>query len=133
MKQILLILSFILAGMGLLKSQTPADSVQKSTEADPRLAVLVKKHTESRREMKRKGYRIQIYFGADKAKAKEMKAKFLARYSEKAKAYDIYEVPNFKIRVGDFRSRLEAYRFLREIKGDFPTAFIVESDIEHRK
>lgn len=132
MTRFLLTLIFVLSGFVCIHAQSPADTIQKDVSADPRLKVLVKKHTEVREKVNRKGYRIQIYFGADKTKAKEMKAKFLSRYSDKVHAYEIYEVPNFKIRVGDFRTRLEAYRFLKEIKAEFPTAFIVESDIEYR-
>lgn len=132
MTRFLLTLIFVLSGFVFIHAQSPADTIQKDVSADPRLKVLVKKHTEVREKVNRKGYRIQIYFGADKTKAKEMKAKFLGRYSDKVRAYEIYEVPNFKIRVGDFRTRLEAYRFLKEIKAEFPTAFIVESDIEYR-
>lgn len=129
-----LIFTFFLVCFGtlFLRAQTPADTIQKDVSADPRLQTLVKKHTEVREKVNRKGYRVQIYFGADKTKAKEMKARFLGRYSDKVRAYEIYEVPNFKIRVGDFRTRLEAYRFLKEIKSEFPTAFIVESEIEYR-
>jgi hypothetical protein len=76
---------------------------------------------------------VQIYFGADKAKAKEIKSKFIAAYGSEARAYEIYEVPNFKIRVGDFRTRLEAYRFLRKIRADYPASFIVGCEIEMPK
>jgi hypothetical protein len=130
MKIFILALLFI-AGTFTLNAQTsPADSLQKGVSADPRLKTLVTKHAEINSRKKQKGYRVQIYFGADKSKAKEMKSRFLAQYSKEAHAYEIFEVPNFKIRVGDFRTRLEAYAFLKEIKSEFPTAFIVESDIE---
>ena len=35
-----------------------------------------------------------------------------------------YETPNFKIWVGNFRTRIEADRALKKIKGKFPNAFI---------
>lgn len=132
MKRLLLFLAFFCLSLGYVRAQTSADSLQKDVSGDPRLQQLVKKHSEVRQKVKRRGYRIQIYFGADKAKAKEVKTRFLGRYPEKVRAYEVYEVPNFKIRVGDFRTRLEAYRFLKEIKAEFPTAFIVESEIEYR-
>jgi hypothetical protein len=31
-------------------------------------------------------------------------------------AYIVYDEPNFKVKIGDFRSRLEAYAFLQQIK-----------------
>jgi len=126
------ILLFLVSGMACLHAQTAADSIQKDVDADARLQTLVNKDVEINSEGKEKGYRVQIYFGADKTQANEIKAKFLAEFpNDDVHAYDIYEVPNFKIRVGDFRTRLEAYAFLKKIKADFPMAFIVESDIEY--
>jgi hypothetical protein len=124
------VLIFLLFGLRL-SAQTASDSIQKGVVADPRLQTLVSKHQEMNAHGKEKGYRVQIYFGGDKAKANEQKAKFLARYSSGINAYEVYEVPNFKIRVGDFRTKLEAYRFLKKIRVEFPSAFIVESEIEY--
>jgi hypothetical protein len=36
----------------------------------------------------------------------------------------VYETPNYKIWVGNFRTRLEADRALVKVKSKFPTAFI---------
>jgi hypothetical protein len=121
----------IFSGSLAIKAQTASDSIQKGVEADPRLQTLVNKHVEVNEHGKGKGYRIQIYFGADKTIANSVKAKFLARGSDPTHAYEIYDVPNFKIRVGDFRTRMDAYRYLKKIKGEFPSAFIVESEIEY--
>lgn len=121
----------IFAGSFSLRAQTATDSIQKGVEGDPRLHTLVNKHVDVNAHAKGKGYRVQIYFGSDKAKANEMKAKFLAQYASGIHAYEVYDVPNFKIRVGDFRTRMEAYRFLKKIRADFPSSFIVESEIEY--
>lgn len=122
---------FLLFFSPALSAQTASDSIQKGVVADPRLQTLVAKHDEVNTHKKAKGYRVQIYFGADKTKANEQKAKFLGRYPNDINAYEVYEVPNFKVRVGDFRTRLEAYRFLKKIRAEFPSAFIVESEIEY--
>lgn len=76
-----------------------------------------------------KGYRVKIHFGADKNKANEIKSRFVAQHPE-TPAYLKYDQPNFNIRVGDFRTKLEAYKFLKEIQDEFPSAFIVQDDIE---
>lgn len=124
----LLMLTFV-AG----KAQTSADSLQTGVHGDPRLKVLVSKHNEVLKKGQAQGFRVQIYFGSDKTKAREVKSRFLATYASEAHAYEIYEVPNFKIRVGDFRTRLEAYRFLKKIRADFPASFIVACEIEQPK
>jgi hypothetical protein len=74
------------------------------------------------------GYRVQIHFGSSRETAKEIKSKFLTIYKETI-AYELYQQPNFKIRVGDFRTRLEAQKLLREIIIDFPNSFIVQDEI----
>lgn len=129
-KPVLFLFLSLLIGFFRAGAQTAAPAPSVEVVADKRVGTLAEKHTEINQRGKSKGYRVQIYFGSDKAKAKEMKAKFLNLYGREMRAYEPYEQPNFKIRVGDFRTRMEAYRFWKKIKADFPTAFIVESDIE---
>jgi hypothetical protein len=128
-----LVVVFALLAWNIAKGQTPADTMQTGVHADPRVKVLVFKHNDVLKRGQANGFRVQIYFGTDKAKAREMKSRFLATYASEAHAYEIYEQPNFKVRVGDFRSRLEAYRFLKKIRADFPASFIVASKIEMPK
>jgi hypothetical protein len=78
------------------------------------------------------GYRIKIHFGPDKAKAMEIKSRFLSKYSDYG-AYDEYQVPNFVIVVGDFKTKPDAYGFLKKIQGDFPNAFIIKDKIKSGK
>lgn len=127
---LLLVLTVLTWTVADAQTTGPADTLQTGVHADPRLKVLVSKHNDILKRGQAQGYRVQIYFGADKTKAKEVKSRFLASYASEAKAYEIYEQPNFKVRVGDFRSRLEAYRFLKKIRADFPASFIVGSKIE---
>ena len=76
-----------------------------------------------------KGYRVKIHFGADKNRAKEIKGTFLTKFPGVA-AYEKYDQPNFNIRVGDFRTKLEAYKFLKAVQIEFPTAFLVQDEID---
>ena len=46
-------------------------------------------------------------------------------------AYRSYASPNFKVTVGNFRTRLDAEALLRQIKGDFPDAFIVRERFKY--
>lgn len=78
------------------------------------------------------GYRIKIHFGPDRSKAMEIKSKFLSKYSEYG-AYDEYMVPNFVIVVGNFKTKPEAYGFLKTIQGDFPNAFIIKDKVKPNK
>ena len=75
------------------------------------------------------GYRVQIHFGNEREKAKEIKAKFMLKFQE-IPAYDSYQSPNFRIRVGDFRTRLEALKCLKQVNILFPSSFIVNDNIK---
>lgn len=81
------------------------------------------------------GYRVQIYFDSgnqSKKKANDVKTQFLSKKSD-VPCYLVYQAPNFKVRVGDFRSRYEAYKLYREIRNDFPSAYIVKDEISFPK
>lgn len=76
------------------------------------------------------GYRIQIYFGSNRSDANKVKSEFLREYGN-VKAYMIYQQPYFKIRVGDFRTRLEAQKLFYKLQenDNFKSVFIVQDKI----
>lgn len=77
------------------------------------------------------GYRIQVYSGTTKKESNNARASFLSRYPRMA-TYEVYNAPNFKIRVGDFTNRFEALLFLEEIRGMFPAAYLVNDIVEFK-
>ena len=120
----------------LVNAQSSGDSlkliaVDSTLIQDQRVNQLILKHIQinEAKKNKMKGYRVQIHFGPEKAKALDVKTKFTTQYPN-APAYLDYQQPYFKIRAGDFRTKLEAYKLLQEISDDFPGAFIVSDDIE---
>lgn len=76
-----------------------------------------------------RGYRVQLIFDSDKDKVNGSRAQYLSQYS-KNPAYVDYLQPNFRLRVGNFRTRLQAEQWAHEIAGSFPDAVIVEDWIE---
>lgn len=121
-------LVLLLVSIFKLQAQT-ADTGKITLIQDRKIEDLVAKHIEINSKAPIKGYRVKIHFGADKNKAKEIKAKFMAQFPTVA-AYEKYDQPNFNIRVGDFRTKLEAYKFLKALQPEFPSAFIVQDEIE---
>lgn len=75
------------------------------------------------------GYRVQIYFGTDRNKAQEVRTEFLSNYP-KIPAYLVYHQPYFKVRIGDFYTRLDAVGFLNKISVDYTTSFVVSDDVK---
>jgi hypothetical protein len=100
---------------------------------DRRLAELVEKHIAINKHQGgvMEGYRVQIFFdsGAEsKKRALEVKTDFQAKYPE-VPAYLSFSEPFFKIRVGDFRHKVEADGLLHVINTVYPNAFIVRDKI----
>lgn len=75
-----------------------------------------------------KGFRIQIHSGLRKEAARKVKSQFLLLYPETS-SYEIYQQPNFIVKVGNFLTKLEAQYFLNNIREKFPNSFIVPDDI----
>lgn len=75
------------------------------------------------------GYRVMIYFDQDKTKSEQQKAHFMSVYDEH-KAYVDYVAPNYRVRVGNFRTKLEAEKLKQEILAMFPTAIVVADKIQ---
>jgi len=87
---------------------------------------LIETHESS---FKQEGYRIQIFQGNKKQPAREAKSRYISTHS-KHKAHEVYQQPYFKVRVGDFRTKLEALKFQKELIPKFPNSFIVKDEIE---
>lgn len=71
-----------------------------------------------------KGYRIVIYNGPDKNAAMQAKNNFSKAFPG-TRSYLSYNVPSYKIKIGDFDDKGDASKFLRRLQAAFPTAFIV--------
>jgi hypothetical protein len=124
-----LLFSFQTNAQDALKTSTPKKEGSVEISRDGRVDSLVQKHIRiNEQKQSIPGYRIQIYFGSLRTKAGEVKSDFLKKYPEVG-AYNRYDPPNFKVRVGDFQTRLEALKFQKQLHTEFPAAFIVKDDI----
>lgn len=74
------------------------------------------------------GYRVQIYYGSDRREVFNQQSNFKASYP-KLNTYITYKEPNYYLRVGDYRTRLEAQQFLNELRPTYPTLFIFREKI----
>lgn len=74
------------------------------------------------------GYRVQIFYGSDRREVFNQQSRFKGLYP-KLNTYIVYKEPNYYVRVGDFRTRLEAQRLMSEIRPTFPTLFIFREKI----
>jgi hypothetical protein len=71
------------------------------------------------------GYRIQLFFDTERSLVDEARSKFVTAYP-KIDTYIVYTAPNYFLKVGNFRTRLEAEKIKSTIDREFPTNFIVK-------
>lgn len=74
------------------------------------------------------GFRIQLFFDSERTAINDARGQFISRFP-RIDTYTSYDAPNFFLRVGDFRTRLEAEKVKEELSDIFPTSFIVQEKI----
>ena len=77
------------------------------------------------------GYRIQLFMESGNTaleNAKEIMERFEEKY-DKIPAYITFGEPYYRMRIGDFRTRLEAIKFLDKIQRSYPQAWVVKDKI----
>ena len=79
-----------------------------------------------------KGYRIQIYNGSNKEAITQIKTKVYSRLPD-IDIYTTFWQPNYKVKAGDFMSKIEAYQALGELLKDFSSALVVPDEINLKK
>ncbi len=100
---------------------------------DPRLEKMLKWHVENNKKRDgMDGYRVEIFFSSAlnaKDQSLRIKKDFMSKYPE----HDVhvkFTAPNFRVRVGDFRTKNEALKLHKQIQKDYPGAFIVPDVID---
>ncbi|MDC0303388.1 SPOR domain-containing protein [Flavobacteriales bacterium] len=105
-------------------------------ECDIRLDSLLMKHIRvNQAKDGLDGYRVQLYSGSGteaRLSANNLMAEFLAN-DPNIPAYLIYQAPNFKVRLGNFRTELEAIHLQRELAYQYPGGFVVRDRIKFPK
>lgn len=74
------------------------------------------------------GFRVQLYYGGNRSEALDLKSKFASLHPE-VETYLIYQQPYFRLRAGNFRTRMEAYKLFRIVEKELPSVFIVNDEI----
>ncbi len=124
MRQILVFILFIITNN--IFAQT-SDKV--TWLMDSKTEVLLNKKLElDKSKPSIQGYRVQLYYGGNRAEALELKSKFASVFPD-IETYLIYQQPYFRLRAGDFRTRIEAYKLFQKVEKEFPSVFIVNDEI----
>ena len=124
---------FLLAVCALLSVHTLLGQTRKGrveVTGDVQVSELVKKHIEFNERIRTvPGYRVQIAALSgpnSRNQAFELKQKFKEEYPE-VEVYIIFTEPNFRVKVGDFTSKLDAFVFMRRIQSRYPGTIVKEN------
>lgn len=121
-------------------SVVPTDTVRGVVKSEKKGKVTIKKDEridkvseelsggESKKPMIR-GYRIQVVSSSTKSDVDGARGRFVKKYP-KHKTYMNYKPPNYRLRVGNFRTKLDAEKFQNQILKDFPNTLIISDWIE---
>lgn len=74
------------------------------------------------------GYRLQLAFDTNKSFIDESRSKFASMFP-KVDTYVEFIAPHYFLKVGDFRTQLEAERVKAATVQQFPTGFVVKEKI----
>lgn len=122
------LLTIVLLALGICAT---AQSGHVTVKGDVAVNEMVALHVELNNRVKTMpGFRVQIasFSGTNsKTSAFNLRDRFMIDYPQ-VQAYIVYDEPNFKVKVGDFRTRLEAYAFLQEIKEVYK-GYIIKDNI----
>lgn len=118
-----------LAGSNIFATLPDGVSVHQS----PSIRSAMFSHVEKNSSKQFTGFRIRI-FNESIQNARALSAseeeRFRTLYPALA-TYRTYASPYFRVVVGDFRTRVEAEKVLRVIKGDFPEAVIIKEHFKY--
>jgi hypothetical protein len=74
------------------------------------------------------GYRLQLTFDSSKSVIDDSRSRFSAQFP-KVDTYVEFVAPHYFLKVGDFRTQLEAEKVKTATAAQFPTGFIVKEKI----
>jgi SPOR domain len=122
-------ISFLLALVCCTVVSVVAQNKYVQVQTNNRLDSLIEKNIETNKAANGiQGYRVQIFFGSERKQAQDAKTKLLQLMPDE-EVYLIYQQPYFKVRVGDYRTKLEAEAVYRKLIHEFDKLFIVPDKI----
>ncbi|MES2619524.1 MAG: hypothetical protein V4615_01645 [Bacteroidota bacterium] len=101
-----------------------------TVKQDEKISELLDKYKDySNKKEFTEGYRIQIMYTDVRDEVYQSKGAMYKEFPDLT-SYVEYEQPYYKLRLGDFKSRLESTYFLQQIITLYPGAFIVKDKIK---
>jgi hypothetical protein len=70
------------------------------------------------------GFTIQVYGGNDRTAATDYQLDIIRNFPD-VESKMVFEQPNYKVRIGQYYTRLEAQEFFKEVRTVFPRAILI--------
>ena len=121
------LLAFILMIPGVLLSQENEGDLRVESSASVK-ELIAQKIAYNKEQNSYPGYKIQIYYGSEK-ECYEIKDEFTSLFPDIPTSI-IFSTPQWKLQVGEYRSRLEADKSIQSIKKEYPSAIVLSTEIE---
>ena len=110
-----------------ISSALYGQEINQSMSQDSSIIKLLKLKTDYNKKIYESSfYTIQIYYGD--LKEADSILKMFSEEFEEIKTSLIFETPNYKVRVGKFKTLIDASKILEKIKRKFRGAFILKND-----
>ncbi len=122
-----ILLVFIVFLQNNLKAQTEDGTVRIESSAHIDQMLAQKKNYNKSLE-KFQGFKIQIYYGSEK-ECYEVKEEFKSLFPDIATSI-IFSTPQWKLQIGNYRTRLEADHSMVSIKKEYPSAIVLATEID---
>lgn len=111
----------------------PVARIEPTNHVNEQVAVLMDTVASVNKNIRyAQGYRILAYNGSERQTVMNLRKSILARVPDE-KDYLTYNQPNFRLKVGDFFSRVEAQQVLNQLSDLIPNAQIVQEQININK
>lgn len=134
------ILLFVFCCLGNIVFSQAMNDGEIMIVQDPRIDTIVAMHIEMNEKLLLgtdnyaiAGYRIQIFEESgnkSSSRARQAMSDFTTNYPD-IPIYLTWQAPNFKVRVGDFLTRMDAEGFLNKIQKDYPIAWVIKDKIKY--
>ncbi len=119
------LLYFFILSSFICAKTVAQDSKTTTTIVDPKIDQLLKEKRKLNTSLfLNEGYKIQIFYG----NSEESKKK-LQEFRKEFKELDgtiIFNSPNYKVWIGNFKSRIEVEKAMIDIRKKYPTALIIK-------
>jgi len=117
----------------LMKSNGDNNGGSLVINQSPAIDTLISRSILANKKKGIQGFRIQIFLSSARnarTEADRVNAEFISKFPDMYSIVEYQEPGYFKVRVGNYRSRVEAYKDLQIINKVFPDAYAVPATID---